>query len=542
MRSTHGIWRLILLLVLASLVLSLVGCGTTSSGKGKQLVVGEAKQYSDTLDTFKATTTMLAHNVIYEGLVAVDKDYKFVPGLAESWETSADGMTWTFKLRKNVKFHDGSAFNAEVVKWWVAGLQKGPNGYMLDPEVVSEVKAVDDYTVQMILKSPFPNMLYNLSTSFSGIMSKVAYEKYGADYGTKYAVGTGPFMLKEWVPNDHVLVERNPNYKWAPSWTKHTGGAKVDSILFRFIPEDATRLVELQAGNVQIMLDPPPAREVESLKKDASVKVLEQSAPVIQFIGFNLKNPLFADIKTRMAIGYAIDRKLIVDTIYQGSGKATSLYLAAELGSNKGVEAVAPSFDKAKAQALLAQAGWKAGTDGILVADNVAGVTKGTKFEVNYLTYQEDQYKRLAEVTQKMLADVGIKANTQTVDSPTYSAQLKAGTFQMILRQYSWDNADILEWFHHSKNLPNPNYIGVNDKKFDAMLDEANYKTATFEERDVKYQSIQKYLVETWYPWAPIRQTATTMIWRTTVKDFVPLPLKGASSTYVWLGVDVETK
>jgi peptide/nickel transport system substrate-binding protein len=422
------------------------------------------------------------------------------------------------------------------------GMQKGVNSYMFDPKVVDSIKAVDASTLVLTLKSPFPNMLYNLATSFSGIMSKAAFEKYGAEYGTKYAVGTGPFMLKEWVPNDHLLVVKNPDYNWAPSWTKLSGAAQLDSILFRFIPEDATRLIELQAGNVQMMLDAPAAREIPNLKKDTNLKVLEASDDVIQFIGFNLKDPLLKDIKTRKAVGYAIDRKLIVETIYQGAGAPTSLYLAAELGANKGVDAVAPAFDIAKAKALLAEAGWKAGTDGILVADTVSGVAKGTKFEVSYLTYQEDQYKRLAEVTQKMLADVGIKANTQSVDSPTYTAQLKAGTFQMILRQYSWDNNDILEWFHHGINLPYPNYTGVNDKKLDDMLDEANYKTATFEERDVKYQTIQKYLIDTWYPWAPIRQANATFIWRTTVKNFLPLPLKGPSSTYVWYAIDLEVK
>ncbi len=541
MKITYGaFWKVVVVLVLVAMIGSLAACGATTSGTGKQLVVAESKQYSETLDVFQASTTMFAHNVIYEGLVGVDSNYQFVPALAESWDTSADGLTWTFKLRKNVKFHDGSAFTADVVKWWVEKMQKGVNSYMF--ESVTEIKVIDTNTIALVFKAPFPNLLYNLSTSFSGIMSKTAFEKYGAEYGTKYAVGSGPFMFKEWVPNDHLTVVKNPDYKWAPSWTKITGGAKVDSILFRFIPEDATRLIELQSGNVQIMLDPPPAREVANLKTDAKLKVLEASDDVIQFIGFNLNDPLFKDIKTRKAIGYAIDRKLILDTIYQGAGKPTSIYLAAELGANKGIDAVAPSFDKAKAQALLAEAGWKAGADGILVAENVAGVTKGTKFEVKYLTYQEDQFKRLAEVTQKMLADVGIKANTQTVDSPTYTAQLKAGTFQLILRQYSWDNNDILEWFHHGKYLKYPNYTGVNDKKFDDMLDDANFKTALWADRDTKYQAIHKYLIETWYPWAPVRQANATFIWRTTVKDFNPLPLKGASSTYVWLAVDIAAK
>jgi peptide/nickel transport system substrate-binding protein len=532
-----GLWKALSLVVLLAMIAGLGGCGTTTA-KGKQLVVAEAKQYSETLDVFKASTTMFAHNVIYEGLVSVDANYKFVPGLADSWDVSKDGLTWTFKLHKGVKFHDGSPFNADVVKWWVEGMQKGVNSYMF--ESVTNMKIVDDLTIAITFKAAFPNLLYNLSTSFSGIMSKAAYEKYGADYGTKYAVGTGPFMFKEWVPNDHLLVVRNPDYKWAPAWTKYTGAAKLDSILFRYIPEDATRVVELQAGNVQVMLDPPAAPELATLKKDSKLTVYESSAANIQFIGFNLKDPLLKDVRTRKAIGYAVDRKLILDTIYGGAGKATNIYLAAELGSNSGVDSAAPSFDKGKAQSLLAEAGWKAGSDGVLVADNVAGVSKGTKFELKYMTYQEDQFKRLAEVTQKMLADVGIKANTQPVDNPTYTAQLKAGTFQMILRQYSWDNNDILEWFHHSKYLPYPNYTGVNDPKFDAMLDDANYQTPVWADRDTKYVSIQKYLIDTWYPWAPIRQTTSTYTWRTTVKGFTPLPVRGCSSTYVWLPAEVQ--
>jgi peptide/nickel transport system substrate-binding protein len=206
------------------------------------------------------------------------------------------------------------------------------------------------------------------------------------------------------------------------------------------------------------------------------------------------------------------------------------------------VAASAPDFDLAKAKALLAEVGWKPGSDGILVAEKVEGVKKGAKFEVSYLTYQEDEYKRLAEATQKMLANVGIKANIQLMDNPTYSAALKKGGEQLILRKYEWDNNDILEWFHHSKYLPYPNYLGVKDKKYDDMLDNANYKTPTFEDRDAQYVVLHKYLIDTWYPWAPIRQEPNIFVGRSTVKDFKPVPLRGASSNIVWLLVSLAQK
>ena len=224
------------------------------------LVVAVSNQYSDNFDIFNTPYTMEPHTMIYEPLVSVDYNYEFRPCLARSWEISEDGLTWTFHLQEGVTFHDGSEFNAEVVKWWLEGMQQGVSSYMF--EVMTEAEVIDNYTIALEFEVPFPNLLYNLSTSFSGIMSKEAYEKYGDEYGTKYAVGTGPFMLEEWVQNDHLLLVKNPDYNWAPEWANHEGPAKVDKILYRIIPEDATRTIELQAGNVHLVLSPPSARDL----------------------------------------------------------------------------------------------------------------------------------------------------------------------------------------------------------------------------------------------------------------------------------------
>jgi peptide/nickel transport system substrate-binding protein len=476
--------------------------------------------------------------MIYEPLVTVDYNYEFRPGLAKSWETSEDGLTWTFKLVEGVTFHDGTDFNAEVVKWWLEGMQQGVNSYMFESMTSAEV--IDDHTIAMTFEAPFPNLLYNLSSSFSGIMSKEAYEQYGDEYGTKYAVGTGPFMLEEWVPNDHLTLVKNPDYNWAPEWTGHKGPAQVDRILYRIIPEDATRAIEFQTGNVQLLIDAPPPRELPQYEDNPDYVILQGPDSSIQFIGMKVDHPFFADIRTRKAIGHAIDRDLIVETVYQGLGRATGTYLSAELGGDKGVAEVAPSYDLDMANQLLAEAGWVMGDDGVLVAENVEGVEAGTPFEVSYWTYQEDEYRRLGEVTQNMLAEVGIKANLQQMDQATYSDALRGGETEMILRRYGWDNNDILEWFHHSKYLPYPNYLGVSDPEWDAALDEANYNTPTWGDRDAKYIDIHKYLIEEWYPWAPIRQRADVFLTRSNVKSFKPIPLKGISATIVWTQIWVE--
>jgi peptide/nickel transport system substrate-binding protein len=370
-------------------------------------------------------------------------------------------------------------------------------------------------------------------------MSKEAYETLGPDEFATHPSGTGPFMLEEWVPNDHLLLVKNPDYNWAPEWTGHTGPANVDEILYRIIPEDVVGLIELEAGNVDLMIT-PPLRELGNYQGDPDYIYITVPRATIWFVGMNVKSPIVGDIRTRQAIGHAIDRDLLSETIFQRMGRPTTTYLAGELGADKGVSEVAPSFDLDKAAELFAEAGWVMGDDGILVAENVADVDAGTKFEVEYWTYQDDQSRRVAEATQRMLADVGIKAEIQLMDNPTYSAELEGGGHSIILRRYTWDNADILPWFHHSQYVPMPNYLGVNDPDLDAMMDNADYATSTWAERSEGYREAHKYLIETYYPWAPIFQSDEPYLARSRVRNFRPIPLRGLMRPEVWTLIDLE--
>jgi peptide/nickel transport system substrate-binding protein len=253
----------------------------------------------------------------------------------------------------------------------------------------------------------------------------------------------------------------------------------------------------------------------------------------------NLNEPLVADLRTRQAIGSAIDRTLIKDTLYMGYGEAKTTYLASQMASDKGVSAIAISYDPAKAAELLTAVGWEKGSDGILVANNVAGVPAGTKFEVSYWTYNDDEAKRLAEATQKMLSDIGIKANIQLMDKATYDGKLEAGGFQIILRRYTWDGEDILPWFTAAYNLPYPNYLNLNDPTLDKMYDDAEYAVATWDEREAAFAEAHKYLIETWYPWAPIYQRPAVWIARSSVK-ITSVSLRAGMSTEVWTTADIQ--
>jgi len=503
----------------------------------KTLTIAYKIQYSETFDISTMVYGMEPTHMIYDTLVSVDPNYGYLPGgLAEGWEVSEDGTVVTFYLKEGVTFHDGSEFNAEVVKWWLEEMVKeaGVVAYMYN--AITEIEVIDDHTVALHMDGPFPALFYYLSGLWGCIMSQEQYESLGPDEYASNPSGTGPFILDEWVFNESLTLVKNPDYNWAAEWTGHEGPANVDKIVYRIIPEDATRLIELEAGDTHLVFE-APWREVATYQDDPDYQVVQAPDATIWFIGMNLNAPIVADLKMRQAIGHAIDRDLIQETLYVGLGRATGTYLAGELPADQGV--TAPSYDPAAAADLFTEAGWVMGSDGVLVAENVEGVDAGTVFEVDYWTYNDDEARRLAEATQKMLADVGIKANILPMDKPTYDTQLEAGGHSIILRRYTWDGLDILPWFHDSGYLPYPNYLGVNDPELDQIWADSE-RVATWDERTDSFRVGHQLLIDRWYPWAPIYQRPMLVFARSTVKDFQLIPLRGGLSTETWVMVDLE--
>ena len=505
----------------------------------KTLVVSVPTQYTDNFDISTMIYSMEATHMIYDTLVSVDHNYEYQPGaLTERWEVSDDGTVVTFYLKEGITFHDGSEFNAGVVKRWLEEMVKEDKCCAYMYNAITEIEIIDDYTIALHFEGPFPALFYYLSGSWGLIMSQAEYERLGPDEYQTNPSGTGPFILDEWVFNERLVLTRNPDYDWAPEWTGQEA-PNVDQIVYRIVPEDATRMVELEAGDVHIVMQ-APWREIPRYMTDPDYQVYQSPSATIWFIGMNVTAPLVSDLRTRQAIGHAIDRDVIQQTLYMGLGRATNTYLAGELAADKGVSEYAPSYDPAKATELLAEAGWVMGDDGVLVAENVEGVEAGTRFEFDYWTYMTDEARRLAEATQKMLADVGIKANITPMDNPTYAAQLEAGGHSIILRAYEWDGLDILPWFHDAGYLPYPNYLGVNDEEIDQIWYDAEYSMANDAERSEKYKEGHILLIERWYPWAPIYQSPLLTFARSSVKDFKPIPLRGGASAEVWTMVDLE--
>jgi len=292
---------------------------------------------------------------LYEGLLKYKPGtLEVAPGLAESWEVSEDGTVYTFKLREGVMFHDGTPFNAQAVKFNFDRMlnedhpyhDTGPFPLAFFFSSVQETAALDDTTVQFTLNEPYAPFLSNLAYPTGLIVSPAAVEAHGADYGRNPA-GTGPFKFAEWASNERVVIERNPDYWGEPAGT--------DAVVFRPITDANTRVAEMLAGGIDMMVEVPPTALSEF--QGEGFEIVEQAGPHVWFLILNAKEGPFADKKVRQAANYAINKEAIVNDVLEGTADVAAgpTPPAFAWAYNDALEPY--PYDPEKARALLAEAG-----------------------------------------------------------------------------------------------------------------------------------------------------------------------------------------
>jgi peptide/nickel transport system substrate-binding protein len=312
---------LALLLVLAS------GAGFVPAGAAQEQAAGGEITVGldfepDNLDPH-VTPYAVSHTVmmnVFDPLIWRDAEGAFQPGLAERWEVSEDGTEFTFHLREGVTFHDGTPFDAEAVKFNFDRIadpetQSGFASTLLGPYDHTEV--VDPRTAKVVFSAPAPGFLDGASQAFLGMVSPTAAQASGADFG-RNPVGTGFMKFVEWAPQDHITLERNPDYAWAPPMFAHEGPALLDRVTFRFYPEGATRLAALQAGDADV-IDNVLNSDLPLLEGDPAFQVMRAEAlglPIV--ILLNTKAAPTDDVAVRQAINYALDRQQVVDVAMFG--------------------------------------------------------------------------------------------------------------------------------------------------------------------------------------------------------------------------------
>ena len=407
---------------------------------------------------------------VADTLVGADRDGKFKPYLATEWQVSEDGKTWTFKLRKDVKFQDGTAFDAEAVKFNFDRIQDPKtqslqSAAMLGPVATTEV--MDAYTFKVTYKEPYPRFLDAISQGFFPMWSPTAVKKYGPDEFTRYLVGSGPFMLKEYKPGEKYVLVKNPDYNWAPAYMKHQGPAYLDEVTFRFIAEAATAVSSLKNGEADIVMRFPEANAPE-FRNNPKYQVLDGTntgSPVL--LVMNTTKPPLNDLKVRQAMEHAINQEDLVKAVMRGEADVTrGVMYPSSPCYWKDAEKVYP-YDVKKAKALLEEAGWKLGADGIYEKEG-----KKLQFTVVLLS----AYSPLGPVAQAQLKEIGADAKIDLVPGAVQMERGAKGDFNMIFQHMTYSDPVVLDMLYNSKNakLGGWAWTGYVDPKLDDLLNKSS--------------------------------------------------------------------
>ncbi len=362
------------------------------------------------LDPFKTTDSPAGrvNYAIHETLVLRDAENNIVPGLAESWEI-VDDVTYNFKIRQGVKFHNGEELTAEDVKFSFDQQNGNPHAESVTGTVDFEnSKVLDTYTFQLKMKEPFGPILQHLAHQVTSIVNKKAYTEAGENY-SDHPVGTGPYMFVEWKPDDYVKLNVFEDY-----WGKK---GQIKEVLIRIIPESATRSIEVESGGIDIAVQVSPS-EVSRLESNPKVKVYFQESFTTNFVAMNTTRAPFDNVKVRQAINYAIDKEAILKVVYQGIGSVGSAPISPTVwGYNPNLPPF--TYNPEKAKELLAEAGYPDGFPMVITTD-------------------ENQVRRdVAEMVQAQLSQVGIQIEIATLERGAYIGKVIAGELDMFVLGWS---------------------------------------------------------------------------------------------------------
>jgi peptide/nickel transport system substrate-binding protein len=412
-------------------------------------------------------------NLIFDDLLSRGDNLDVAPGLAERWEIP-DPLTYVFHLHHGVRFHDGRPLTARDVKWTFDSLLTGKVRSVKTAayRFVDHIDAPDDFTVIFHLKEADTPLLWSLSDGAVGIVP------WGSgDEISRHPMGSGPFRFVSAETDKEVMVERNDDY-----WGEKPRLARVRFVV---VPDATTQALELRKGSADVIINPSfPPDTVLTLEREPTLAVEQAPGTEMQYLAFNLRDPILRDVRVRQAIAYALDRRPIIEYLWRDEARPAHSILPAQSWAYNGNVRVY-DHDPEKARALLDAAGYAA--------------TDGVRFHLTMKTSTTESTRLMVAVMQQQLREVGIALDIRSFESATFFADVTHGLFQLYSLRWVGGNEDpdIFELAFHSARFP-PN--GANrgyysNPKVDALIDRARREVDP-EVRKPIYFELQSILAE----------------------------------------------
>jgi peptide/nickel transport system substrate-binding protein len=410
-------------------------------------------------------------NLIFDDLLSRGDDLNVAPGLAERWEIS-DPLTYVFHLHRGVKFHDGRPLTSRDVKWTLDSLLAGK---IRSPKTAAfrfldHLDTPDDFTVVFHMKEPDAALLWNVSDGAIGVVP------YGSgDEMTRHPIGSGPFRFVSAETDKEVVIERNDDY-WGAK-------AKLARVRFSVVPDATTEALELRKGSADLIINSLTPDTVLTLERGPFLAVEHAPGTEVQYLGFNLRDPILKDVRVRQAIAYALDRQPMIKYLWRGQAQPARSILPPQSWAYNG-NLPAYEHDAGRARALLDAAGYPA--------------VNGVRFHITMKTSTVESTRLMVAVIQQQLREVEIALDIRSFESATFLADVTHGSFQLYGLRWVGGNQDpdIFYVFHSSRFPPNGSNRGYySNSRVDALIDQARREVDP-RIRKPLYAEVQNILAE----------------------------------------------
>lgn len=494
MSKTKKLLRFLLLIMLLSTSVTVFAQDDIMAGKGGRLVVADANS-NTSLDPFISSWHSWPHYALFPTLFARAEDLSYVGFLADTWEIGEGGTSLTINLIDYATFTDGTPIDAEAIKWNLEKYANPETGASQGADLIGlleEVEILGDYSFTMHLSSSYAPLFFTLAGL--EIVSPTAYEELGPDnFGTS-PVGGGPFKLVELNTDNYVLLERNPDFTWAPpELYEHPGPVFLDELQILFLGEEQTIVAALETGEVTFA--GIPTQNLADIEANSDISVHKSQLDQIRYVGFNTSKAPWDNAELRKAFAYATNREEL--NILAWDGLAEPLYqpLPATIwGHNPDLDAGSYHYEPDTANAMLDELGY-VDVDG----DGIREDPDGNPWAVRLSTASDDEWRRQAEVLEAQWRDVGIGIEIELLEFTALIDLTTTGTHDLFLLLYGYQDPSILTYFFDPDRKGGSNRAWFSTDELTALLTEAD----TTLDPDARYETItelSQYIIDA-SPW-----------------------------------------